>query len=242
MSFSARERAAQRELKEFRKAEEDRIKAEQARIEEKRLAPVRQLEQELTANARKLRALEKEAALNGLDDHPFVDPITPSLAFRLEDVRKYNAEQYQAYRQLHPHFYPSEKNIETIGNYFEKHRVDIVTVRSLESAVNRLNELGMLEAKPEPTEPKLTYEPTEPVFDHKAEEAKRQAQEAERRRKYATEPVVMDSMGVQYTQAQLDAMDSESYRRVVFGKTGIPVFSDVIRPEMTQKREFGNRS
>jgi hypothetical protein len=152
-----RERRDQEARAEREATEAPRRKAEQQRIAEL------QAEQERTL--RQLHAIERERVANGTDDEFTVDPATvgKSNAVAPEKVAAWQQAQFSEFLQNNPGYYKCDANAKILTDYFERNvpgGLPLLSAAQLSAAYKRLNEFGLLKAKPAPApaKPKLVPE------------------------------------------------------------------------------------
>ena len=139
-----------------RKAREREESAEAAKRRARKEAEATKLrEAETAANEtyRKIHLTVKERILNGKDTDVFVDPATMDVTMSRADADALNQSAVKEFVAKHPeHTQTSRKSLSVLGEYFDRNRVMIVSLPTLEAAFNRLREYGVIvDVTPEPT-------------------------------------------------------------------------------------------
>jgi hypothetical protein len=190
-----------RERRSIREFMEEEAKLHAAEQEAKE-RPIREATEQLTVTHRKLHAMTRQQVEAAVDDEVFVDPKTLGYELPQTEADTYNAEQARIFKQNHPEFYPSEKNIASVVGYLQRNRIEIVSALTFEKAVARLTEFRLLEERLAPVEvPTHTEEAQSVIVEERQPE---------------TFVGIDLSTGLerQYTPYEVDKMSSDDYRRV----------------------------
>jgi hypothetical protein len=157
---SLRELNSARELRELREKDEREAR-------ELEMAPVREAEEENRRLLRELRTIEREAVIAGKADPGFMIPESVAgKSMGGDDAEQFNAREATKFRENNPEFepYKSRANIKTIISYLLQQGINIADEATFKVAFERLRDLGLLTARPEPELEQPSLEP-EPVAD-----------------------------------------------------------------------------
>ena len=107
----------------------------------------------------------RDGILRGQDAECHEDPATQGKTMTQTDARAFNIEQCAIYCWRHPKFPATSSNLRIVGDYLERNGVSaIVSATTIERAVQRLTEFGLLEYPPPPT-PQPTADYAAPVIE-----------------------------------------------------------------------------
>jgi hypothetical protein len=134
-------------LKEIR----DEEAAEQRRRQEAEEKKVRDAENALTANHRRLLDLNKKEVLAGRPDIDFQMPESvKARRMTVKQALKFNEAESQRFVDETPEYFRSDRNSKTITDYLWNQGVQIPDAEVYKLAFTRCRYLGLLEEKPEP--------------------------------------------------------------------------------------------
>jgi hypothetical protein len=163
-----------RPLSEFRpteagpQSERQRLAARQRREElaaeeEARMAPVRAAEAKLKDTHRKLAAIQRDTLTNPeiIDIEPFISEGFENGEMSWEDAKIFNGWNAKKFMENHPEFLPSDRNLETIGQYFDRNKLFITTLEMIENLYQRMVDagVGFDQRPPEPEAPSAKLRP-----------------------------------------------------------------------------------
>ncbi len=181
---------------------------QEAAKEAERLEAVRKAEAELVETHRKIAALQRQVLTDPkfYDVDLYVNPELVNASMPTPEAVKFNVQAFDSFIDSTPSFLPSPRNLDMLGDYFERHGVRIVSTTMLERLYKRMIEAGVpfeqLEPEPEP----------EPKPEQKRKVSLRIAPPAG--------PLTYEGWnqetGVKevYSERQVARMSSEQYRRV----------------------------
>lgn len=199
---SLRELNSARELRELREKDE-------CEARELEMAPVREAEEENTRLLRELRNIELAAVNAGSRDPGFIIPESVlGLSMEKEEARQFNGREALKFRQNNPDFFNSRANVTKIIEYVNAQGVAIANEEMLRAVWHRLQDLGLLEQRPEPESIEVLPEPEQqPQLDP-------EVARLNRIRDYETKPVI-EYCGKEYSERDLDLLSSDEYLRVM---------------------------
>jgi hypothetical protein len=179
----------------------DEYAAEEQAKEERRLAPVRAAEAELTTTHRQLLKIEREAALHGKEDPLFArgllsEPMKTIRLNTLEEANEHNLRTAREFMERTPSFYQSQYNAELITDFAVRNDLLVLDAQTYGNVYRHLDGLGLMEHEPasEP-QPEPLIEQPEPVQQMETEG-------------------VDDSGRVRlYSKAEIARMSADEYRR-----------------------------
>lgn len=211
-------------LKQFRSKEraefEDALDREE---EDKRLAPIRAAQAEQSRLLTQIHDAEKQEVLAGRLDPGFTVPESVAgKRMSIKEASEFNSSEGAKFKANTPEFYPSNKNIRTLLDYLLQQNVYIADEATFRAAFERLRSLGLLEERPTEPEPVT-------VMQSETQQSDPDAERERKRQEYFTKPVV-NYAGKDYSQADLDRLSADEYRRVVglYGEN-LPRFSNVMQ-------------
>jgi hypothetical protein len=171
--------------------------AEEQAKEEARLAPIKAADAELSKTAGKLRAAERDAALNGRDDLALSLLSEPMKTIKLhteDEVAAQNEHAAHAFMRETPDYYRSDANANAITGYCTSHGIIIADAATYANVYRRLDSLGLMEHAP-------AHQP-EPVIEQQPA------------------PVQTEFEGVDdsgrlklYSKAEVDRLSADEYKR-----------------------------
>jgi len=152
------------------------------------------------------------------------------IGFRIDSGLQLSVTQIRAcFEQLQkrvPEF-DRELHFDAVADFLKRNRLEPTLLNASRTFVLLLG-MGIIQRKPkpepEPVNPELNEHGVNLAVSPSPEWERKQRQKA-----YFSEPVVTDPRtGETFTQYQVDRMDSETYRRLMFGEHKIPRITDVI--------------
>jgi hypothetical protein len=146
--------------------------ARQRQQKEDAAAKLKAAEETFTKTQREIAKTIRQRLLMQPDDECFVDPSTLNIRLSQQEADTFNRENAERYIAAHPDsYYPCPENFQAIAGYFARNGIRIVSELTLNAAVRRLSEYGLLESRPAPAPTPQPYvnlsidrsEPPEPT-------------------------------------------------------------------------------
>jgi hypothetical protein len=196
----------------------DEERAEEQRLEQERMKPIRDAEQQYNETARKLHAVQRENLLTQKDEEFRLDPETTK-PIPVAQYPAWQREQGSAFKAANPDYFACPENEAAMASYIDRnligdrnHGTKLVSAKQLTEAFHRLRAFGLLRERPEP-------EPApEPI------------QEPEAAPSQPPEPAGYQGWDLEtgesriYSDYEVNKMDAETYRRTF--RLGSPKFVD----------------
>lgn len=114
-------------------------------------AKLKAAEETLTQTQREIAKTIRQRLLTQPDDECFVDPSTLNIRMSQQEADAFNRENAERYIAAYPDsYYPCPENFQAIAGYFARNGIRIVSELTLNAAVRRLSEYGLLESRPAP--------------------------------------------------------------------------------------------
>jgi hypothetical protein len=188
------------EIREFRNLEA--AKEQERREAEER--PIKEAEEKLQKNFRKLAEVYRERLLGTVPDPDRipVDPAVAAVVMSLDDAGKFNKNEFIKYHDSHPDVFWNDELIDNLGVYFAKNGLQIITSDMIGALIDRYREASLLPEPPQvEPEPLQTEEPVQTT--------------------QASEPELIDGFDLEsgaprkWTARELDRLSSTDYRRAL---------------------------
>jgi hypothetical protein len=136
--------------------------AEQQRLENERLRPVREAEQQLQQTATQLGIVERDLVLNSKDPEWALPESAVGLKMTRAEARKFAASEAERFVAETPDYFPSKKNQDILTEYLLRQGLSIPNVDCFKQAFQRLRSFSLLEERPaQEPEPIVEEQPTE---------------------------------------------------------------------------------
>jgi hypothetical protein len=145
------------------------------------IAAIRAAENDVQETFRQIARLQREVLIdpNFYDFELYVSPELVGASMPTSDATAYNVRQFEEFIDQHPDFLPSPRNLDFLGDYFERHGLRIVSSDMISRLYARMVEAGVpfeqlepereLDPKPQP-QPKRkvaprSAPPSKPVYE-----------------------------------------------------------------------------
>lgn len=193
-------------IRENREAEEAEARAAQ----ERRDAPIRAIEAQMNATAQKIAEKQRELLLSPSmkDVDLYVDELVDGASMSVPKMKEHNAYHYGLFREEHPEFHDSERNLDMLAHYWQRHGIFIVTFRMIDRLYKRFLEAGIVfDKKP------VTVEKPKPGDYSKMPNVELRISEPTKPAPILYDGYDDDGNPCQYTEKQIDRMSSEEMRK-----------------------------
>ena len=200
-------------LAKFRAREDEASQAAQRHHEELQAAAVEAAKSQLAETTRKIGVEVRLRLRKGVDDGLARDSEADGLSLSADDASRYNSAELRKFRTERPDAYLSDSNIETLGSYFERQGLRLISAKVLSAAYDRLSEYGLLEQRSAPV-----AKPTPPVEQSLARHP--EPAPHEQPETYAgLDPAT--GQPCTYTAFQVSQMDAATFRKLCMRRTDL---------------------
>jgi hypothetical protein len=130
--------------------------AEEQAKEEARLAPIKAADAELSKTAGKLRAAERDAALNGTGDFETalsllsdaMKAITPERPIGVEQAAAFNEREAVCFSENTPEYYACPDNADLMSSFCSRHGIGVADAETWGNVFRHLDGLGLMKHRP----------------------------------------------------------------------------------------------
>jgi len=181
-----------------------RFAQREARLKQDRLDA---LARDVQAKATKIARLVRERLQTGIDlDFPYASDNLQDVTMSAAEADGFNALHAARFVAANPWYFPTDKNLEVMAGYLQRHGIVLASATQLELAARRLDEFGLLERRP-------VVEPTpEPPYVNLSIE--RPAEPTPKRREPEMGYDLKTGEQRLYTPYEIDRLSADEYRRV----------------------------
>lgn len=187
----------------------------------------------LTTNAALLsttRADEAHAVKAGRPDPAFKIPESAkALRMPILQAKEFTRQQAEIFVANTPEYFPSRENFAAISKYLNENGLVIPNAECFRRAWLRLRELGMIQERPAPAQEL----PLQPEAEPTPEEIRQKRCDDYYNKVVVTDPVTRKS----YTEAELDRLSADEYKKLMLGEFRTPTVRDIISPWSSKRNE-----